>query len=93
MASSLEVHSVDLLRDPLVHRGTAFTAAERVRFGLAGRLPRGSKASRSKSHALSGPFAPRAILWNATRIYRRFRMRTKRSFFAPSPRICTNSYR
>ncbi|HYA75451.1 MAG TPA: oxaloacetate-decarboxylating malate dehydrogenase, partial [Burkholderiaceae bacterium] len=39
MARSQEIHSVDLLRDALANRGTAYSDAERDRLGLAGRLP------------------------------------------------------
>lgn len=39
MASTAPDSRIDVLRDPLSNRGTAFTAAERDRLGLSARLP------------------------------------------------------
>ena len=59
----------DALRDPLANRGTAFSAAERARLGLAGRLPprvetlaEQSRRVAEAARAIAGPLERHAFL-------------------------------
>ncbi len=75
-------HGSDLLHDPVLNKGSAFTAAERDALGLRGLLPPRAQTQAEQVERVLGIWRANRPTWNATSRSSPWRDETRRFFTA-----------
>jgi len=78
--SSAALRGLALLDTPMLNKGTAFTEADRIDFGLNGLLPPQVRHSSSSSLEPIARIRPKTTTWSATSIYALCRTGTRSCF-------------